>query len=206
MASRSAPAKAQTVEEATAEAGEYVALVDALEERIRSGDASVSADDLTKARQMADFATLQAEAAQRRAEEARRTAATQAVDDAVDDAQALVAEGTREVEDLRTAAATAFAAYADAVDGLAWRASEVRAAVVRANDEADAAGVETCLAKGMWLTSDTLDVGSSKLSAAIPRPLDSVRAVLTDAGFMVRGDIPVNESPVQRKRPWPPRG
>ncbi|MFJ6934461.1 hypothetical protein [Streptomyces sp. NPDC101132] len=65
------PARALAdLEQARTETGEARALAEALAERIRGGDATVTPAQLAEARQLAEFADLRVTAAQRKAEEA----------------------------------------------------------------------------------------------------------------------------------------
>ncbi|WP_067071592.1 hypothetical protein [Carbonactinospora thermoautotrophica] len=65
----------QEVNAAEAEAAEAAALVEALEERVRDGDESVTPEQIEQAKSLCGFAKLRVEAARRKAERARQKAA-----------------------------------------------------------------------------------------------------------------------------------
>ncbi|GHH38191.1 hypothetical protein [Streptomyces candidus] len=71
----------------TTEAGRTLA---ALEERVRSGDEAVTADQVEQARGLSRFARLRKDAADRKAEQARTAAATRARAEAIDRAEQLL--------------------------------------------------------------------------------------------------------------------
>lgn len=72
----------QDVTRAEQEAAEAVALVDALEDRVRDGDDAVTPDQIEQARSLGRFARLRAEATARKAEKAKERARLQALDQA----------------------------------------------------------------------------------------------------------------------------
>jgi hypothetical protein len=195
---------APTVEAAEAKAEEAQQIVSALEERIRSGDASVSPDDLTQARQIAEFATLQRDAAHRRADEARRKAAEEAVQSVCDAARALAQEGTADIEKLRQAAAHAFAAYVDATDRHAFRVSLVRESLEVANQQADALGLELCAAHGVSVVYGThLAAAGLEMRSSPARPAELLDDVVAGSGLELGRTYAV-DFPIVSKRPWPP--
>lgn len=212
MATKPMPVSEPTIEEATAEAEEAAALVNALEERIRSGDASVTAVDLANARGLAEFASLQRDAAERRAQRVNVQLTADEVAAVVGAAQALATERRAATEKLEKAAQRAFSAYMDAVDRDAYDASQILSRLRAVNVRAQSLDVEPTGAAGVREASGCLVVSTRGGTHAFPpdrpsggEPLATIAAAasieLNGTGGSYSGGISIT-----RKRPWPPKG
>lgn len=198
-----------SVEDALAEADEAAALVAALEERVRTGDLSVSADEIAQARGLAQFAQLRREAAQRRAEQMNRDAAAAEVARVVIAAEGLVS-GLTGQQDLRATAAAAVQAYFYAVSKAAGVAADLIPQIESANVRADAQGVEgtnqsnVCLQFGdilVWSGGQDVRIRASK-----PALADLLNDVLAATGVSVqaRAGDPIGALIPADRRIWPP--
>jgi hypothetical protein len=209
MATKPMPASEPTIEEATAEAEEAAALVDALQERIRSGDDSVTAVDLANARSLADFASLQRDAAERRAQQVNVQLITNEVAAVVAAARALATARFPEHERLREAAQQAFSSYKDSVDGMSYAASQILSRLRAINVRATAAGVATTAASSVREASGQLEVRIEDGTHVFPpdrpngyRPvIDVAEAAALGPKLEYGGGLSLN-----RKRSWPPEG
>lgn len=207
MAGKTAQAKRElTVDEAEAEVSEAGALVLALEERIRSGDASVSAEELSSAKNLAEFARLQHDAARRRAEQATRDAAAEQMQIAVHTARSFAQTNLAKSERLRVAAAKALAAYMDEVDRMSYQASEVLRQVEAADVAASAHGLETATSFSVRAWQGHLAVGAEDGELLVPAkqltPGVLLGRVLADLGLSISAHT---TEPVNGNRPWPPQ-
>lgn len=91
------------------------ATVAALEERVREGDTTVTADDIERARQQERFAALQGEAAQRAAVRKRQAERQRQLDELCDELGAR-GDGSPALTELADTARTALDALLDALD------------------------------------------------------------------------------------------
>lgn len=94
------------------------ALYESLEERVRSGDESVTSEELDQARGLSRFAQLRKEAAQRKAAQARRDEAAQDVREAAEAAREYLdgldgLDGLGGIDEQKAALGAALSAWAD---------------------------------------------------------------------------------------------
>ncbi|MGW1799156.1 hypothetical protein ACWCQN_25100 [Streptomyces sp. NPDC001984] len=98
------------------EAEEAVALVDALEEKVRDGDDTVTPEELANRRELGSFAKLRAEATRRKAEKAKRAARLTVCEELRDEIEAYAAGSGQHFAELLRAAQDAVEAFVAAVD------------------------------------------------------------------------------------------
>ncbi|HSX68660.1 hypothetical protein [Nocardioides sp.] len=130
------------VYDAQNEAEEAEALLEALEERVREGDESVSPDEIATAERLGRFARLRVEAARRKAAAAKVEAVERECVAAGDAALAFVGS-LRDLSVLQQEAAAAFAKYKAACDEQAGRARLVGNRVEAALAEAGRHGLQS---------------------------------------------------------------
>lgn len=143
-------ARPPRVDEAEEEAREAGALAEALEERVRDGDDTVSPDQVAKARELAGFARLRVEAARRRADKAKQEAVSQQVSEVGAEARAFaseIASRADDVQELAGKAETVLRELVDALDAQRTEGMRISGALEIAESNAQRAGVP-----GPWET------------------------------------------------------
>ena len=128
------------VASAEREAAEAEALADALEERIRSGDDQVSAEELSTAKGLIGFAKLRVEAGRRKAEKHRKAVVSDRVTAAIGQSRDVVA-GQPDLEQLADQAVTALCDYLVAAKDFHTLALAAAGELANAESEAKDFGV-----------------------------------------------------------------
>lgn len=205
MPTKTASAKQQTdalptVEEAAEALQEAEALVDTLQTEILAGDGTVTAADLANAKQGVEFAQLQLDAANGRARQAQIDAAAAEVAATVEAASNLGQYALTELEQLREAAATALAAYADAAERTGLAASLMKQRIESTDISAATFGVAGTGLFGVAGMYGRLQVAGADISPGRP----SVRALLTPIIEPAGLAFPASNNEIYSKRPWPP--
>lgn len=199
-----------TTTEAEAQAQQAEAEVTALQDRIRSGDTSVKPEELSRAKELAEYTRLQVDAA-RLCDDKRAREATKAdVDETSRAALHLAATGPVEVERRKRAAIKAFCAYADAVDDLAHRTGLILPRIDAANGAAMYAGLDGTPMQGVRRQHSILEVHvdgeTFTVSGDQPEPSQVVASIVSAAHYVVPdgAGLPFFAR-IDSQRPWPPK-